>query len=137
MTIKFLEHTADVKFQASGKSIEEAFIESARALNETIYGKIKIKRELKKEIKSQGTDMEALLYNFLEEFLYLLDAECFLVAKIEEIEINDKNFTLKAVLSGDDSRNYEFSNHVKAITYNEMFVKKQGNKFVCQVVLDV
>ena len=43
MKYKFLEHTADIKFQAFGKSIEKAFVNSAKAIVKTIYSK-KIKR---------------------------------------------------------------------------------------------
>ena len=31
----------------------------------------------------------------------------------------------------------EIHSHIKAITYNEMFVKEEGGKWVAQVVLDV
>ena len=77
---KFLEHTADIKFQAFGDSIEEVFKNSALALKEIIVGKIKIKEKIKKEfvIEKPNDDKEKALYNFLEEFLYLLDAEDFL-----------------------------------------------------------
>ena len=137
MKFKFLPHTADVMFQAFGKSLEEAFTNSALALKETICEKIKIKAVVKKQISVSGKDYESLLYNFLEEFLYLLDAENFLISKIEKIKIDDKKFKLKAVVVGDKASNYKFTNDVKAITYNEMFVRQEKGKWVVQVVLDV
>ena len=48
---KFLEHTADMKFQSFGKTLEEAFENSAYALAETITKGIKIKSIMKKTIK--------------------------------------------------------------------------------------
>jgi len=134
MTIKFLPHTADIKFQASGPTIEKAFEESAKALRQTIT-KLKIQEKKEKEISIKAKDKESLLYNFLEEFLFLLDAEDFLLSKIKQIKI--KNLSLTATLLGDKASSYKISNDVKAITYNQMFVKKQGDKFICQVVLDV
>ena len=132
---KFLEHTADIKFQAFGKNTEEVFSNSALALKETISGKIKINEIKEKKISVEGKDFESLLYNFLEEIIYLLDAENFLISKIKKIEI--KNFKLKAIILGDDASNYKFTNNVKAVTYNEMFVKKIKEKWVSQVVIDV
>jgi SHS2 domain-containing protein len=132
---KFLEHTADIKFQAFGKNVEEVFENSSLALKETICGKLKIKKEKEKVIKAEGKDFESLLYNFLEEIIYLLDAKGFLISKVKEIEI--KNFKLKAIIVGDKSSNYKFTNNVKAVTYNEMFVKKKGKKWISQVVIDV
>lgn len=134
---KFLEHTADVKFQAFGSSIEEAFKNSALATKQTIAEDIKIKSKIKKAIKIKGKDIESLLYKFLEDFLYLLDAEDFLLSEVKDIKINDKQFTLTATIMGDKASNYQFTNDVKAVTYNEMFVKKQGDKWIAQVVLDV
>ena len=137
MTYKFLEHTADVKFRAEGKTIERAFENAAFALREvmTKNPKIKIKGKTKKKVKVKGKDNEALLYNFLEEFLFLLDAKNFLLAKINKIKIKDNK--LEAEIVGDKASNYKFSNDVKAVTYNEMYVKKEKNKYIVQVVLDV
>lgn len=137
MRFRFLEHTADMKFQAYGKSLEEAFKNAALALREVISGKIKVMEKISKRIEIEGRDFESLLYNFLEELLFLLDAEGFLFSQIKDIKIDKKNFKLKAVIFGDKAKRYDFTNEVKAITYNEMFVKKEKNKYVIQAVLDV
>lgn len=131
---KFLEHTADVKFRSYGKNLEKSFENAALALKEVMFGKIRIKGKIKKKIKINAKDNEGLLYRFLEQFLYLLDAENFAFNKVK-VKIKDNK--LEAEVLGDDSKNYKFSNSVKAVTYNEMFVKKLKNKFICQVVLDV
>jgi len=132
---KFLEHTADVKFQAFGKNTDEVFENSALALKEAICGKIKVKDKKEKTINVKGKDFESLLYNFLEEILYFLDAENFLIAKIKKIKIDKMKLT--ATVIGDNSSNYKFTNEVKAVTYNEMFVKEERGKWTAQVVLDV
>ena len=48
----------------------------------------------------------------------------------------DRNI-LRATATGDDATDYKFTNDVKAITYNQMFVKEEAGKVVVQVVLDV
>jgi SHS2 domain-containing protein len=96
MAYKFLEHTADVKIKVEAGSLEKAFSESAFAMKEVILkGKRKIKEEIKKKIKVRGKDNQQLLYNFLEEFLFLLDSEGFLLSKIKKLEIteNSKQFS--------------------------------------------
>jgi len=140
MKYKFLEHTADVKFQAFGSTLEKAFSNSALALAEVMTKKTKIKSKIKKEIKVSGKDNSRLLYNFLEEFLFLFDSEGFILSKIEKLNIKeDRKIKLEAEVSGDNVRNYKISQDVKAITYNSMFVKKdkKTKKFIIQVVLDV
>jgi SHS2 domain-containing protein len=132
---KFLEHTADVKFQAFGNSIEEAFENSALALKETICGKKKIKEVEEIKIIAKGKNNENLMYNFLEEIIYLLDAEDFLISKVKEIKIN--RFRLKAIITGDKASGYKFTNNVKAVTYNEMVIKKEKGRWISQIVIDV
>jgi len=137
MAYKFLEHTADVKFRAEGKTLEEMFSSAADAINETIRGDIEILKQEERNFEVEGKDMESLLHNFLEEFLFLLDAHDFLTSEIKELELNKEELKIKAVLVGDSAENYKFTNDVKAVTFNEMFIKQEENKFVCQVVLDV
>jgi SHS2 domain-containing protein len=138
MKYKFLSHTADIKFQAFGKTIEEAFENSFYALKKCILkDKMKVKPVIEKIIRIKGNDLSSLLYDFLEEFLYLLDAEGFLLSKIKDIKIDEKKFVLSAKVYGDNAKNHKISNDVKAITYNEMFVKQIKKKWVVQVVVDV
>ena len=140
MKYKFLPHTADAKFQAFGKTEEEAFENAALALT-NIISKDKVKRKIKENasIQVEGNDKGGLLYNFLEEFLFLFETKGFLLSFIKKLKIEEKSgaYFLSCEVLGDNADNYELNNHVKAITYNQMFVKKQGDKFICQVVVDV
>ena len=139
MSFKFLEHTADIKIFVEEKSLDKAFITSAMALKEVIVDKIKVKAKIKKEIKVKGKDRESLLYNFLEEFLYLVDAKSLILSEINELKITKtKNkLSLHAKIVGDNSLNYKFTNEVKAVTYNDMLIKESKNKTTIQFVLDV
>jgi SHS2 domain-containing protein len=137
MSYKFLEHTADVKFRAEGSTLEEMFSEAAKALAETIRGNIPILEKRDEVFEVQGTDMESLLNKFLGEFLFFLDTKDFLMSTIKFIKIDKENFKVECIVSGDLGESYKFTNDVKAVTFNELFVKEQDGKFTCQVVLDV
>jgi len=136
---KFLEHTADIKFQAFGNSLEEAFFNSFYALKEVMTENKIIKSSIKKKIKIKGNDLKSLLYNFLEEALFLFDAKDFVISEIKDIKIDLNKFSLKAEVIGNKASNYKISNNVKAITYNDMEIieDKKNKKFIIQVVLDV
>lgn len=128
---RFIEHTADAKFRAFGKSLEEGFSNAALAMTSIMTDYKKIKLKSKHKIKVEGTDIKSLLYNFLEEILFLVETKNFILGKVGKLKIS-KN-VLVAELVGDDLRNYEIHNHIKAVTYNEMEVKED---FV-QVVVDI
>ncbi|MEM4260526.1 MAG: archease [Candidatus Woesearchaeota archaeon] len=139
---RFFDHTADVKFQAYGATLEEAFSNAVFAMYSVIM-EPEIQQKLgeteQKYIEVEGKDLQALLYNFLEEFIILLDAEFFLLKKISNIKIQkkDNKFILYSTVIGDTNDNYETEKHIKAVTYNEMLIKKIGDKYCVQVILDI
>jgi len=136
LKFKFFSHTADIKFRAYGKSIEESFKNSIYALTRSVTDS-NIKEKKKIKIKVKGKDFESLLYNFLEEALYLIDSENFFISSVKNLKIDKKIFKLSAEFSGDNGKNLKVFSHVKAITYSEMFVKKIKDKWISQVVLDI
>jgi len=136
MKFKILEHTADGKFQAFGKTLEEAFENSALAML-SLMTNDKIKERIKKKIKVKGKDLKQLLYNFLEEILFLLDSNNFILSKINKIKINKEKLILEADISGDNVKNYEIFGNVKAVTYNSMEIKKEKGKFMIQIIVDM
>ena len=135
---KFLEHTADAKFQAYGKSLKEAFSNAALAMFSIIVETDKVKGKIKHDIECSSKDLKSLLYDFLEELVFLIDTEDFLLNDVEEMKIfKDELYFLRAVVVGDKADNYEPSGDIKAVTYNEMEIKKGKNKEMVQVVLDL
>lgn len=143
---KFLPHTADIKFQAIGEDLEECFKNAALALTNIIC-KEKVKSLKKQKIKVYGRDIENLLYNFLEEILFLIDVYDLLLSDVElkiigvGEQLKKRKYELEAEIYGDDIKKYTTELAVKAVTYNEMFIKSEKIKgktiFTCQVVVDV
>lgn len=132
---EFLEHTADIKFRAFGKSKDEVFESCALALSNIISRGQKIEEKKKKMINVKGKDDENLLYNFLEELIYLLDAESFIVSRTR---VKVGKGKLSAEIWGDIVEEYNDLDHVKAATYAEMYIKEiKKGKWEAQVVLDV
>src|SRR3989344_1604223 len=121
MKFEFLNHTADIKIKTYGKTLNEAFENVVLAVAEYISKGQKIKSKKGKLIEVHGSDLENLLYNFLDEIIYIFDAENFIVAKTE-ITVLGNN--IKAILYGDDAKNYPGLDYIKAATYAEMYVKK-------------
>lgn len=134
--IKFemLEHTADVKFKIYGKNLNEVFENSALAVSDFLTRGKKIKSSKVKKIKIKEEDLESLLYKFLDELVYLLDAKGFVVSKAK---VRIKGLELNAEIFGDDAKKYEGLDHFKAATYAEMYVRKKKDGFEAQFVLDV
>jgi len=136
---KFLEHTADVKFKAFGKDLEEAFGNAALAFTDTVVEQQLVNSIEKKTIDIESESKESLLYDFLENILNLMETDHFVLAKIDSMKITkNKLFKLNAEISGDFGlEKYDFKREVKAITYNDMVIDEKPGNVTVQVVLDV
>ncbi len=133
MKYEFLPHTADIKFRAYGRNLEEAFENAVLAVVEYLTGGEKIKPRKGKVVNVHGSDLQNLFYNFLDEMIYLLDAENFVVGKAN-VSLLGNN--IKAEFFGDDAFHYKLK-HVKSATYSEMLVRQENGRWVLQAVLDV
>ena len=131
---RFLEHTADIKFKAYGKTLNEAFENVILAVSDYLGKGNNIEAVKRKKIKVEGDDEKSLLYNFVDELIYLVDAERFIVSG-GKVKIKDGK--LEGELWGDDVKNYKGLDHIKAATYAEMEIKKEKKGWMIQCVVDV
>ncbi len=137
---EYLEHTADAKFKAYGNDLAEAFKNSAYATFNILTDTKKIKGKTEKELIVRAKKKTTLLYDFLDELLFLLDSEGFLLHEITDLEIreNDGMFHLECTFNGDIfSNKYEVSGNIKSVTYNEMEIDEKKDNVMVQVVVDI
>ncbi len=136
---EFLEHTADAKFRAYGKNFEEAFMNSAFAMTSLMYDAEMVAAFKIEKIIVRGKDMEQLLYNFIEELLFLQDSKQFVMhGFVNPIKIlkKDGKFKLTAEIIGDSIKEeYKIRPVVKAVTYSEMEISEKP--LYLQVVVDI
>lgn len=142
MSYKYLEDVsiADVAFVAEGKTLDEMFESAGLAVTNTMVKDLNsVKPKVKKTIKLKADNVEKLLFNFLQEFVYWKDKSLLLFSKIN-VKVNEKEgaYSLSASLAGDklDMKKHELLVDVKAVTWHLFEVKKKG-KWKCRVVLDI
>jgi len=141
---EFFDKTADAKFQAYGNTLEETFKNAEEAMMSLMYDVDELaENEFDREIRDiivEGNNLETLLYNFLEEIIFLMSAELVigLIYKIQILHQED-SYKLKAIIHGTQSLNLESHGEIKAVTYNEMYVKfdEDSQRYVAQVVVDL
>ena len=136
---ELLPHTADAMFRAYGRNCEEAFSNSALALFAIITDVTQVEPTIKREVNVKSKDKEALLYDFLEELIYLTDTEGFLLSKVQELSINKDyaGINLRAVILGDSAGKYDVVSAIKAMTYNEMKIVHEPDFVMIQAVPDL
>ncbi|MFX0002262.1 MAG: archease [Candidatus Hodarchaeota archaeon] len=139
---KFLDHTADVSVEAEGSTLEEAFEQTVYSLMETITPSIKsITPNFERIITIEAEDKEALLFDFLTEFLYIFDVDglIFNQVQIQPIRKNENKYYLKAVCKGEkfDKLKHEPGTEVKAITYSFINIEEKKDRAKINIVFDI
>ncbi|RJS89770.1 archease [Candidatus Bathyarchaeota archaeon] len=132
------EAIADLAVRSYGTSLEEAFENMALAMFNAMTPLEKIKPRVEREFEVSGRDLGELLYNFLEEFLFMKDVENLLFSKVE-VKFNEDRTKLRARCRGEpfDLERHEARTEIKAITYHLMEIKKEGNLWSLRVVFDI
>ena len=139
---RWLDHTADVLIHSWGKDMKSAFEQTAYGLMETITPDLsKISIEVEKEIKIEAEDKEALLFDFLSEFLFIFDVEdlVFSEVKVHSIELIEGRYELRASLKGEifNKDKHEIGTEVKAITYSFLEINEGTDKVEIKMVFDI
>lgn len=139
---EFVDHPADVKVKCWGSTLEEAFSQAAYGLTATITPNLElISKKVEKTIQVEAEDKEALLYDFLSEFLFLFDVEKLVFGEIKVLSIENKNegLCLEANLKGEqfDKDKHELGTEVKAVTYSYMKIKERKDQVDIEIVLDI
>ena len=136
---EFLDHTADAKFRAYGRTVEEAFSHAAEALTSLMWDRDRVVDRAECKVLVEGRDIKQLLVRFLEEIIYLLDAKGFLLRGADDVRISggEGGYRLTARLRGDHALgSIPIFGEVKGITYNDMLVER-NERVMVQVVVDV
>ena len=138
----YKDHTADVRVRSWGRTLEEAFSQTALSLMATITPDLsKISQEIEKQIEIESEDKYALCFDFLSEFLYIFDVEELVFSNIivKTIEKTNDKFKLEAIVYGEifDKKKHEIGTEVKAITYSFMNIEQKKNKVEIDIVFDI
>ncbi len=132
---EILEHTADVGIRSFGDSIEETFEQATRGLAE-ILGAWRPGDGQRVDVELEGSDLEALLVDWLNEVLYLQDARDGVICDMEVLEVDDARVVGSVAFAPRGEQPLE-GTAVKAITYHQLKVERTPGGWVAEVYVDV
>ncbi|MBZ0156792.1 MAG: archease [Alphaproteobacteria bacterium] len=143
MPYRYLEGiaTADIAFEAWGKDPEELFISSADATMNVMVERLEsIRMDEQVSLELEHTDLDLLLFSFLNELVYYKDARRLLL-RIRQISLQRENgkIFLHATTSGErlDPERHQLNVDVKAVTLHLFRVEQTDNGWKATVVLDI
>jgi SHS2 domain-containing protein len=137
MQFEFLDHPADIGFRAHGSSLEDLYANCAHALLSIILDPADIVPSQSWELNAEGSDIESLLVNWLNEVLYYVDTRRI---AFHSFGVSfSQRFQLRCVASGElrDPVKHPVRLSVKAVTYHQLHVSKTGKTWLAEVYVDV
>jgi len=138
---EWVEHPSDIGFRAYGRDLAEAFENAALALFEVMVDTSKVKPREEVTVELEAEDEQALLYDWLDKFLYFRDAHELVMSKFEVKELSSSpgGFKLRAKAWGErfDPARHPERTAVKAMTYHMMEIKRERDKCSVQAVVDI
>lgn len=143
MPYEFLEDiaTADIAFRAWGDTLEAVFQAAGDAVINTMIDNLEaIVMAETRTFELEDDQLDLLLFNFLQEFVYYKDSELLLLrAQHIEIKIQESIYSLKAIAQGErlDPDRHHQRVDVKAVTLHQFQLKKTNGGWVAQVILDI
>jgi SHS2 domain-containing protein len=133
---EIIEHTADAGIRAYGADLQEAFANAARGLFSLITELDNIREVEYRDIKLNAPDQESLLVEWLNELIYLFDADNMIFARFDITQLSETR--LKARVYGEkvDSSRHRLKTGVKAATYHMLNID-ESNGWQVQVLFDI
>lgn len=138
---EFLDHTADVQIHAWGDDLKETFENAAIAMSAYMTDINKIQVSKKETISVEADDLKGLLFRFLDEVLFLFNAEPYQISKrVRILEFQAENlFKIKAECYGET---FSLDKHcqgteIKAITYSAMRITDEPDHHEVYFIVDI
>lgn len=132
---------ADAAIEVNSDSLEGIFIDSGKALTNTMVDDLKsIKTNKKYTFKVESQERDLLLFEFLEKLVIEKDANQMLFSEFE-VKINQTNekFMVSVIAHGEhiDYDRHELCADVKAVTLHKFSLTKEKEDWKAEMILDI
>lgn len=130
---EILEHTADLKIRAFGKTKQELFYHAMLAMEKGLRAKI-TEKKVSTKIKIESENLEALLVDFLDEINYQSETNLEIYNKIIFDKFSDN--LIEAELLG--QKVARFGLQIKGVTWHDLKIEqKKDGTWQATVLFDI
>ncbi len=131
------EHTADLGLRVRATTLENLLEEAGRGLFSMMVTNLEDVRCLQEETyRIEGSAVEYLLFDWLNELLYTFESERLLLAEFK-VELDSDG--LRATARGEpmDLDRHRMEHEVKAITYHGLRVEESADGWLAELIVDI
>jgi SHS2 domain-containing protein len=136
-TFEYFDHDADVGIRIHGASLPDLFLAGAQAVMGWIGSAPSPAQAVQETVSLEAERLDDLLVRWLQEVLYLFHQRHAYLTGAESIEFRDGGViaVVNASVWGDaHAAAYQ---EIKAVTYHQLEVCREGSGWSARVILDI
>ncbi len=136
----FFDHTGDVGVRLDGGSLDELFREAALAFTGTVTDRTAVAAETSQRVVLASGGLEDLLVDWLDELVYWFEVQNLLVGDAGvRVHETSSGWSLEGEIRGEtfDPRRHPIKVLIKGITYHQLAIRRNGDRWVTSVVFDI
>jgi SHS2 domain-containing protein len=134
---RFLDHTADLRMEVRGATVEDLFRNAARGLTSLLAGDTLPVPDREARVDIEGADYEGLLVDWLREILYLHGVEGFIVSVPRVDALSPSALHGRLLGATPSTEQFPGEIEIKAVTHHGLAVTRDENGFSARIVFDV
>lgn len=128
-----IDHTADWAIRVRAETLAELFEIAAQGMFSIANVKVGTRQQKSEQIKLRANDRESLLVLWLEELLYRIESKRIGIVESRVHKIDQTRLDAEIVTSDLISIGRE----IKAVTYHNLEIVNEGNRWRVDIVFDV
>jgi SHS2 domain-containing protein len=134
---RLLDHTADLGILVYGGDLEELFSNAGEAFFDIITDLQRVRESTERIIRVESPKLEDLMVQWLGELLYIHDVESLLFRSFLIEKLRDGSLKARARGEAFDDKRHVVKTEIKAVTYHQIEVKQEGERWRARIIFDL
>ncbi|MCX5686807.1 MAG: archease [Candidatus Omnitrophica bacterium] len=130
-------HTADIGVRVFGVDLKELFENAAFAMFDLLADLEGLKGDIVKDFEIKAPSKEELLVDWLDELLFNFYTKSIIFFKFDVREISETGLKARAFGRPVASNKNRLKTEIKAATYSDLKIVKDGSGYRVEIIFDV
>ncbi len=137
MRYRFVDHTADIAFEAYGSNLKELIENATLAFYEAFVDLSRLKVDTERSLKVKADSPDYLLFNWLNELLFMFETDFFAGKDVNVEVVENEGLRAEGIIKGGNINPEIVKTEPKAITFHKFKVEQKYGNWVAFVIIDI
>lgn len=137
--VEVFDHTADLGLRIEADDLNDVFRTAAEGLFDVVTAdRSTIEPRDAEAVELASDSSERLLVDWLNELIFRVETRHALYARFD-VSVAPDGLSLKALIAGEpiDHNRHVLDHEVKAATYHGLVLKREGDRWLAEVIVDI